>query len=217
VLKGTFDQAHGSLAMRAQIRFCTAIVVIGICGFAAVWGWNIAHFSLAMMHVDSSKKRAEASAWASVAGVAATARHAQMMDKIDPSDLTAANEQVQALSAFLSVKPLSSYHWVLFAGMEFATAQRMDDVLDALTLSALTGPNEDYVMVQRGIFGLSVWEELPPDLKRRVAVDLTAEKDPGNPNFLAALSSKPQGVRDELRAALFANGVTPQDVERLGF
>ena len=203
--------------MRAQIRFCTAIVVIGICGFAAVWGWNIAHFSLAMMHVDSSKKRAEAGAWASVPGLAATARHAQMMDKIDPSDLTAANEQVQALSAFLSVKPLSSYHWVLLAHMEFATAQRMDDVLDALTLSALTGPNEDYIMVQRAIFGLSVWEELPADLKKRVIADLSAEKITDNPNFRGVLSSKPQEVRNELRAALLAEGLPPKDVERLGF
>jgi hypothetical protein len=203
--------------MRADIRFWTAIVVIGICGFAAVSGWNIARFSLAMMDVDASKRRAEARAWASVPGVASTAQQAEMMDKINPSDMTAANERREALSAFLSVKPLSSYHWLLLSTMEFATAQRMDDVLDALTLSALTGPNEDYVMVKRGIFGLSVWEDLPPDLKRRVAADLTAEKDPGNPNFQAVLSSKPQEVRDELRMALLAQGLPAKDVERLGF
>ena len=101
--------------------------------------------------------------------------------------------------------------------MEFVTAQRMDDVLDALTLSALTGPNEDYIMVQRGIFGLSVWEDLPADLKKRVAVDLTAEKDPGNPNFRGVVSSKSQEVRNELRTALLAEGLPPKDVERLGF
>jgi hypothetical protein len=203
--------------LRAQIRFCTAIVVIGICGFAAVWGWNIAHFSLAMMNVDSAKKRAEAGAWASVPGIAAIARHAEMMDKIDPSDVTAANEQLQALSAFLSVKPLSSYHWLLLASMEFATAQRMDDVLDALTLSALTGPNEGYIMVQRGIFGLSVWEDLPADLKKRVVADLTAEKITENPNFRGVLSSKPQEVRNELRTALLAEGLPLKAVQRLGF
>jgi hypothetical protein len=203
--------------MRAQIRFCTAIVVIGICGFAAVWGWNIAHFSLAMMNVDSAKKRAEAGAWASVTGIAATARHAEMMDNVDPSDLTVANDRLETLSAFLSVKPLSSYHWVLLAGMEFATAQRMDDVLDALTLSALTGPNEDYIMVQRGIFGLSVWEDLPADLKKRVAADLSAERITENPNFRRVLSSKSQEVRNELRTVLLAEGLPPKDVERLGF
>jgi hypothetical protein len=202
--------------MRAQIRFCTAIVVIGICVAAVVLGWNIAHFSLAMMNVDSSKRRMDAAAWVSVPGIAATARHAEMMDKINPSDLTAANDRREALSAFLSIKPLSSYYWVLLASMEFATAQRMDDVLDALTLSALTGPNEGYVMVERGIFGLSVWEDLPTDLKSRVAADLTAERITDNPNLRAILSSKPQEVRNELRAALLALGQLPKDVERLG-
>jgi hypothetical protein len=204
------------MAMRPDMRFWTAIAIIGICGFAAVSGWNIAHFSLAMMDVDSSKKRVEARAWASVPGIAENARQAAMMDKINPSDSTAANERLEALSALLSIKPLSPYHWLLLSGVEFATAQRMDDVLDALTLSALTGPNEDYVMVERGIFGLSVWEDLPPDLKRRVALDLSAEKDPGNPRFRAVVASKPQEVRNELRTSLLVQGLPPKDVERLG-
>jgi hypothetical protein len=206
----------GLVAMRADIRFWTAIVVIGICGFAAFSGWNIAHFSLAMRNVDVSKKRVEVRAWASVPGIASTARQAEMLDKVNPSDLTAANERREAISAFLSVKPLASYYWLWLAGMELATAQRMDDVLDALTLSALTGPNENYVMVERGIFGLSVWEDLPPDLKGRVAVDLTAEKITDNANFQAVLSSKLQEVRSELRKTLLAQGVPPKDVERLG-
>jgi hypothetical protein len=197
-------------------RFWTAIVVIGICAFAAVSGWNIAHFSLAMMEADSSKKRAEARVWTSVPGIASTARQAEMLDKINPSDLTAANERRETISAFLSIRPLSSYHWVLLSSVEFATAQRMDDVLDALTLSVLTGPHENYIMVQRAIFGLSVWEDLPPHLKTRVAVDLTAEKITEKANFRAVLSSKPQVVRNELRKTLLAQGVPPKDVERLG-
>ena len=191
--------------------------MIGLCGFAAASGWHIVHFSLARMGIDSPKKRADARAWTSVPGIASTAWQVEMMDQINPSDLTAANERREALSAFLSVAPLSSYHWLLLSGMEFATAQRMDDVLDALTLSALTAPNEDYIMVARGMFGFSVWEDLPPDLKTRVAVDLTAEKDPGNPNFQAVLSSKPQKVRNELRTTLLAQGLPSKDVERLGF
>src|SRR6516225_2757044 len=205
------------VAMRIGLRLWTAIAMIGLCGFAAASGWHIVHFSLARMGIDSPKKRADARAWTSVPGIASTAWQVEMMDQINPSDLTAANERREALSAFLSVAPLSSYHWVLLASMEFATAQRMDDVLDALTLSALTGPNEDYIMVERGIFGLSVWEDLPADLKKRVVADLSAERITENPNFRAVRSSKPQGVRNELRAALLADGVSPKDVERLGF
>jgi hypothetical protein len=203
--------------MRAGVRFWTAIAVIAICGFAAVSGWQIAHFSLAMMDVDSSKKRAEARAWVSVPGVDSTARQAEMMDKINPSDSAAVIERREALSAFLSIKPLSSYHWLLLSSMEFATAQPMDDVLDALTLSALTGPNEDYIMVERGVFGLSIWEHLPADLKRRVVADFFAERIAESPNFRAVFSSKSQQVRDELRMALLAQGLPAKDVERLGF
>jgi hypothetical protein len=203
--------------MRPDIRFWTAIAVIGICGFAAISGWNIAHFSLAMRDVDALKMRVEARAWTSVAGIAANARQAEMMDKINPSDVTAANERLEVLSALLSIKPLSPYHWLLLSGVEFATAQRMDDVLDAFTLSALTGPNEDYVMVERGMFGFSVWEDLPPDLKTRVALDLTAEKDPRNPRFRVVVASKPQEVRNEVRTALLAQGIPLKDVEWLGF
>jgi hypothetical protein len=203
--------------MRADIRFWTAIVVIGICGAAVFSGWNVARFSFAMTRDDASKQRTEARVWTSVPGVASTARQAEMMDKINPTDLTAVNERREALSALLSIRPLSSYHWLLLSNMEFATAQRMDDVLNALTLSMLTGPNENHVMVERGMFGVSIWEDLLPDLKKHVAVDLTAERDPGNPRFRTFVSSTPAGLRNELRTALLAQGLPPKDVERLGF
>ena len=48
----------------------------------------------------------------------------------------------------------------------------MEQVLGSLKLSMLTGPNEGYVMAERGIFGVSLWESLSPDLKRRVINDL---------------------------------------------
>ena len=48
----------------------------------------------------------------------------------------------------------------------------MEQVLGSLKLSVLTGPNEGYVMAERGIFGVSLWESLSPDLKSRAAIDL---------------------------------------------
>ena len=185
--------------------------MIGLCGFAAASGWHIVHFSLARMGIDSPKKRADARAWTSVPGIASTAWQVEMMDQINPSDLTAANERREALSAFLSVAPLSSYHWLLLSGMEFATAQRMDDVLDALTLSALTGPNEGYIMAERGIHGVSLWQRLSPDLKRRVATDLAVDE---YADIRAFISAQPEEVRIELREALIAGGLSLQEVEK---
>ena len=209
--------------MRIGLRLWTAIAMIGLCGFAAASGWHIVHFSLARMGIDSPKKRADARAWTSVPGIASTAWQVEMMDQINPSDLTAANERREALSAFLSVAPLSSYHWLLLSGMEFATAQRMDDVLDALTLSALTGPNEGYVMSERGIFGVSVWEDLPADLKNRSALDLAPIIFPRTPaegaqaaKLGTVLATASGSVRSELRNALLATGLAVKDIQRLG-
>ena len=56
--------------------------------------------------------------------------------------------------------------------MQLVTDQPMEQVLESLKLSTLTGPNEGYVMAERGIFGVSLWEGLSPDLKSRVAIDL---------------------------------------------
>lgn len=203
--------------MRADIRLWTAIVLIGICGCAAVLGWNIAQFSLSTRDIESSKKQVEARAWASVPGIASIAWQREVAVKINPSYLTAVNERREALLAFLSIKPLSSSHWLSLSGIEFATAQRMEGVLDALTLSALSGPNEGYVMAERGIFGLSLWEDLSADLKRRVAMDLAAGDVLDYEKFRAVLSAKSAAVRHELRGAVLATGLSPKEVgERLG-
>ena len=50
----------------------------------------------------------------------------------------------------------------------------MEQVFGSLELSMVTGPNEGYVLAERGIYGVSLWERLSPDLKRRVAIDLAA-------------------------------------------
>ena len=159
--------------MRAGIRLLTAIAMIGICGFSVAQGWRIVHFSLAMVNIDSSEKRAEIiNTWSAVPGLASTALRAGLTDEINPSDPKAANRRREALSAILSIKPLSSIDWLSLSGMQLVTDQPMEQVLGSLKLSMLTGPNEGYVMTERGIFGVSLWESLSPDLKSRVAVDL---------------------------------------------
>jgi hypothetical protein len=50
----------------------------------------------------------------------------------------------------------------------------MEEVLGSLELSMLTGPNEGYVMGERAVFALSLWDKLPADLKRHAAIDVAA-------------------------------------------
>ena len=210
------------MTMRGSIRLVTAIVLMGICGFSVVLGWTIVRFSVATMNVKSPEKRAEiAKTWGTTPGVAATALRNVLADKIDIADQKAANQQREALSAILSIKPLSSRDWLSLSGMQLVTDQPMDDVLESLKLSTLTGPNEGYVMVERGIYGVSLWESLSPDLKSRVANDLLPILFPQSPagaehgKLQALVSAQPQRVRKELREALLATGrVSPSEIEQ---
>ena len=71
--------------MRADIRLWTAIVVIGICGFAVARGFSIVRFSLAMANIDSSQKRTEIlDGWSSAPDVASRALQADLTRQIDP-------------------------------------------------------------------------------------------------------------------------------------
>jgi len=219
-------QAAGNKAMRADIRLCTAIAIIAMCGLAIAQGWRIARFSLAMANIDSSEKRTDIiNTWAAIPGLASRALQADLTGAIDPSDLPAANRRRETLSSILSITPLSSLDWLLLSGIRLVTDQPMEQVLESLELSVVTGPNEAHVMIERGIFGVSLWESLSRDLKSRAAVDLGPMIYPRTPaegaqsgKFQAVLATKSDLVRNELRQALVATGISPKEIEqRLGF
>ena len=175
------------------------------------------HFSLAMANVDSSEKRDEIiNTWSFAPEVASAALHAGLTKKIDISDQKAADRRRDVLSSILSIEPLSSLDWLSLSGVQLVTDQPMGQVLGSLELSMLTGRNEGYVMAERGIFGISLWERLSPYLKTRVANDLAAGEISANVGVV--LSSQPERVRNEVRAAVLATGLSPKEVERrLGF
>jgi hypothetical protein len=208
--------------MRADIRFWTAITLIGICALSVTRGLSIVHFSLAMANIHSSENRSETiHKWTGVPGIASAALESELTEKINPSDLKAANNRREALSAILSIKPLSSMNWLSLSGMQFITDQPMEHVLGSLRLSRMAGPNEGYVMADRGLFGASLWEDLSPDLKRHTAMDLAVEEIPDDSRFRPVLSAKSETVRNELRTVILATGLPPKEVERrlgwLGF
>jgi hypothetical protein len=210
------------MTFNGSIRVVTAIVLLGICGFSIARGWTIVRFSVATMSVESPEKRAEiAKMWGTTPGLASRALRTVLADKIDTADQKVASEQREGLAAILSIKPLSSRDWLSLSGLQLVTDQPMDDVLESLKLSTLTGPNEGYVMVERGIYGVSLWESLSPDLKGRVAHDLlpvlsqrTPEEGAEAGRLRALVSAQPQRVRRELREALLATGLSPNEIER---
>ena len=178
------------------------------------------------MNIDSSEKRAEfVNTWRAVPGLASKALQAGLTDEINSSDTMAAYRRREILSEILSIKPFSPMDWLSLSAMQLATNQPMEQVLESVKLSMLTGPNEGYVMGQRAVFALSLWEDLSPDLKSHVAIDMGPMMSPRTPaealergKFQAVLAKKSERVRSELRTVLVATGLSPKEIEqRLGF
>jgi hypothetical protein len=205
--------------IRVTVRLLTAMALIVVCGIAVAQGWGTVRFFLASTNIVSAGKRARiADAWRATSGITSTALNDDLADEINQTDIIAAYRQRELLAAILSIKPLSSMDWLSLSRAELMTHQSMEDVFGSLELSMLTGPNEGYVMAERGIYGVSLWQRLSPDLKRRVAHDLAAAEYPDIQKIRAFVSTQSEEVRTELREALIADGLSSQAIKsRLGF
>jgi hypothetical protein len=204
--------------MRVTIRLLTAIALIVISGLAVAQGWGIVRFFLASTNIVSSEKRARiGDAPRATSGVTSTALKDELADETNRSDIIAPYHRRELLSAVLSIEPLSSMDWLSLSKAELMTHQSMRDVFGSLELSMLTGPNEGHVMAERGLYGVSLWERLPPDLKRRVATDVAFGEIPDE-KLHELVSAQSEQTRSELREALITTGLSSKDIkQRLGF
>jgi hypothetical protein len=203
------------MALRADTRFWTVIVVITLCGLALTQGFSVSRFSVALANVDPTERRAKSmGAWTGVPGVSSTALETELADTFDPSDWKASNQRRDQLTALLAIKPLSSTDWLAFSGMQLTTAQPRPLILGSLLLSWVTGPNEGYVMAERGVFGLTLWEVLSPELRARVTADVAKAEIGESGKFRAVLSTKSEEVKNEIRNALLRSGLSPEEIER---
>jgi hypothetical protein len=202
--------------MRLTVRLLTAITLIVVSGVAVAQGWGIVRFFLASVNIVSSEKRARIpDTWRAIFGVTLTALDDELADEADQSDMIAPYRRRDLLYAILSIKPLSSMDWLSLSRAKLVTHRPMEDVLGSLELSMLTGPNEGYVIEERRLFGVSLWEQLPPDLKRYVTNDVAGEMHDGR--FRLFASAQPEQVKNELREALIAAGLSTKEIEtRLG-
>ena len=212
--------------MRATIRLLTIIALIAIGGMAVAQGWGIVRFFLASTNIISADKRARmADALRATSGTTSTALNDELADETGQPDIIVAYRQRELLSAILSIKPLSSGDWLALSKAELMTHQPIEDVFRSLELSMLTGPNEGYVMGERAVFAVSLWERLPANLKRHAATDAAAMMFPRTPaegymlgKIRAVLAAQPDAVRNEVREAVVATGVSPEVIKMaLGF
>jgi hypothetical protein len=208
--------------IRTTICLLTAVALIVISGVTVTQGCGILRFFLAGTNIVSSEQRARvADAWRATSGITSTALKDELADETNQIDVIAAYRRRELLYAILSIKPLSSMDWLALSRAELMTHQSMEDVFGSLQLSVLTGPNEGYVTGERAIFALSLWDQLPADLKRHAAGDVAAMMFPRTPaegemlgKIQAVLAAQPDRVRNELREAVIAIGLSGQGTKK---
>jgi hypothetical protein len=214
------------------VRILTAVAVVTICVLAMSRGWDIVRYSLAEATSGTSEDRSESvQPWNSISGLAFTVRESSLPVVVDWNDERQIVKRRDAETELLTVRPLSSQYWLLLSDMRAITGERPAKVAAALELSLLTGPNEGSIMFQRGKFGISQWEFLPADLQNRVAADLVAaEVQNRAAGFLAVdrlsneqitglrnvISDKPEKIRQNIRSAFLAQGISAQTLAALG-
>jgi hypothetical protein len=206
-----------------ELRFLTALIIVSGALFTASKGWSIAHFAAVRTNLGTPGYQGEpVRAWASIPGLTSMALEASLIEVNSPADAAAAQTRSNQLTQIVSVKPLSSMHWLSLAGARLVTGQSVDRVFAALSLSALTGPNEGYVMLRRGIFGLLQWENLPSNVRTAVISDLAVPTvtsivpDRDAATIKTLLGMKSAATREEIAQLLVAQGLTPANLARIG-
>ena len=206
-----------------EARLLTALAVIGLCGLAVSRGFDVIRFANAKVGVSAYERRADAvRRWTGVPGVAGAALEVSLTDPVDATTIAGGRRRSDELAAIISVRPLSSMKWLALAGTRVVTEQSFDKVLAALSLSSLTGPNEGYVMSQRGIFGLVQWERLPEDVRKRTVTEFVAallQHSMSNQETDVArgvLATKDAATHEEILDRLRAEGLPSGEIARIG-
>jgi hypothetical protein len=205
--------------MRPQkIRLLTALAVVGICVWPVCQGVNVVRYATA----DSKPEALQP--WFAVAGLAFDARERALTPTNDSSDDSTIRKRRDELAQILAIKPLSSHYWLQLAEVRVDAHEILTKAIDALELSDVTGPNEGYMMAQRGLFGIWQWEALPAEVQYRAIADLAARQnahanrisDPEIAWLRKTLSEKTEKVRQAIRLDLQAQGFPESDFSLIG-
>jgi hypothetical protein len=194
------------------IRLLTALAVVVICGWPLWQGLNVIRYEMA----DSTP--AAVHPWLTVSGLAYAARAYAQTSVHSSSDDETIRKRRDDLAEILAIRPLSSRYWLKLADARLDAHEVPAKAIEALELSAVTGPNEGYLITLRGLFGIWQWEALPPDAQQRAVADLLTRYISAAyvPWLRTTLSEKTERVRQEIRLALQAKGFSKSDLNRIG-
>jgi hypothetical protein len=212
---------HGKSERRA-VQLLTTVAVVVSCGFSMTCGWNIIRFVDARGHLHGQTGIEKIRYWEKIPALRVAALQASLTQMSNVTDVDGARKRADDLSALLSLQPMSPVNWLSLSGMRLISGQSEKEVLAALEMSWVTGPNEGSIMLQRGIFGVMLWEILSTDARGRVIADLAGAilGMPTDDNELKAannvLATKSVDIQEELATRLKAEGISATQLLRLG-
>ena len=206
------------------MRIFTIFVVVALCATTMFHGWNIAGFAYARMQFTDPRdaQPADFTRWLATPGIAAAVLETSLPNMTDGTDIEGARNRKRGLEAIAALRPLSAGNWLALAGLRLVTGAPYQQVLDALAMSSLAGPNEGGIMLQRGTFGLLQWESLPHDARQRTIRDLsgallsTTLQDVEILPAKNTLREKSAQTRQDVADMLRDSGVPPSEIARIG-
>jgi hypothetical protein len=195
-----------------MIRLLTTMAIVGVCVWPVWKGYEVIRYSLS----DRSPEAVQP--WIGVPGLAFFARQDALTSIDDDSDDKTIRKRRDELVEILTVNPLSSDYWLQLAEARIDDHEPLAKALDDLEMSEVTGPNEEGMITQRGLFGIWQWEVLPPEIQQRTIADLVAGSlsDSKLAWLKTTLAGKTDQVRQQIQSALQAQGLKKSNFERIG-
>ena len=229
---GSVEKMHGHRFARltdwtGRILSPSALGLVVVFAVTAYVGANIVAFErlegrLAGEEIVSSAGAGQGSIsgavpnWKNTSGVAARARSLSLDIVLakTPGDTAAIDNALRELA---EGSPTSVAAWQALVAYRDVTGAPKESVLAAFRMSALTGSHEGYFVMQRAIFGLEHWTDLPEVDRRIVMRDVLAtalDWDFGRrgQRYRAILAKKSDAERDDIRTALTTTGLASSEV-----
>jgi hypothetical protein len=154
------------------------------------------------------------SEWTHTTSVATRARSllVKMVVSEMPGDSVAVEKALRELAA---ASPTSVTAWQALVAFHHARGDPIEAILPAFRMSALTGPQEEYFVKKRAMFGLEYWVDLPEADRRIVVRDLVSPiRHYWTDDYRRIVAGKSQAERDEVRTAVMASGRATKDLLR---
>jgi hypothetical protein len=200
---------------RRIMRVSTSLAVIALCAWPVWKGSDLIRFAVARSGFSPAQA---VQPWFNDSGVAFDAREIALTPTDDSSNDETIRKRRDQLIGILANRPLSSFYWLQLAQTRLANNEPMDAALADFEMSVITGPNEEYMITQRALFGIWQWEAVPPNIQQRSITDLTTVtlSDAKLAWLKTTLTDKPAQVRQQIQDALRDQGMKGNTLERMG-